>query len=105
MLLPWLWPYGGDCAWFEPDGLGAGGVAHRLNQARSSGGVSVPQFVASNDTLGALDYERRVHAGEIPTRDLAHDWYNGLVWLQFPQAKRQINTHHIADSKARWRSR
>lgn len=100
MKLPWLWPYGGDCARFEPEGLVAGGIAQRLNQAGSSAGTRVPEFVASSETLGALDYERRVHAGEIPTRDLAHDWYNGLVWLHFPQAKQQINTHHIVDSQS-----
>lgn len=100
MLLPWLWPYGGDCARFEPVGIGVGGVAYRLNQARSSVGIHIPEFTASNETLGALDYERQVHAGEIPTRDLAHDWYNGLVWLGFPQAKQQINTHHIVDSQS-----
>ncbi len=99
MQLPWLWPYGGDSARFEPAGLAAGGVAHRLNRACSNAGLLMPEFAASSDTLGALDYERRVHAGEIPTRDLAHDWYNGLVWLYFPQAKQQINTHHIVDSQ------
>jgi len=100
MLLPWLWPYGGDWARFESADLVAGGVAYRLNQARSNAGVYIPEFIASSDTLGALDYERQVHSGEIPTRDLAHDWYNGLVWLHFPQTKQQINAHHIVDSES-----
>ena len=96
---PWLWPYGGDGARFEPDRLMPGGVAHHLNQFASRADAQVPGFVGSHDTLGALDYERRVHAGEIPTRDLAHDWYNAWVWLRFPEAKRQINRLHILDSR------
>jgi hypothetical protein len=27
----------------------------------------------------------------VPTRDNLHDFFNGLVWLQFPQTKRRLN--------------
>jgi len=96
---PWLWPYG-EGALFEPGlCLAKGGVASQLNTWREQvAPCSVPKFVASTEALGALDYERCVHAGQIPTRDLAHDWYNGLAWLQFSSAKWRINAIHIEDS-------
>jgi hypothetical protein len=29
--------------------------------------------------------------GQVPTRDNLHDFFNGLVWLHLPQAKRRMN--------------
>jgi len=76
----------------------AGEVARNLNDLRTAVSSGVPAFVPSVETLGALAYEKRVHAGEIPTRDIAHDWYNGQVWLKYPKAKHFINRKHVADS-------
>ena len=44
-----------------------------------------------------LGYEERVHArGEIMTRpDNWHDFFNALVWLRFPRAKRALNDVHL----------
>ncbi|QEZ45604.1 DUF3025 domain-containing protein [Cupriavidus oxalaticus] len=37
-------------------------------------------------------YEAHIDAtGEVPTRDNLHDFFNALVWLHFPQAKRVLN--------------
>ena len=96
---PWLWPYG-DASFFRSEtGLTEGWVALMLNAWREEVVAHhLPRFVASFEALGALDYERCVHKGQIPTRDLGHDWYNGLVWLRFVLAKLQINAAHIEDS-------
>lgn len=96
---PWLWPYGKAAVFQSTLCSTEGGVALQLDAQREKSGSSlVPRFVASREALGALEYERCVHAGQIPTRDLAHDWYNGLVWLRFAQAKRWINRSHIEDA-------
>ncbi|MCQ8897083.1 DUF3025 domain-containing protein [Limnobacter humi] len=55
-------------------------------------------FVPSTEHLGALAYEARCQQGSIPTRDLAHDWYNGVVWQTLPKFKRALNEAHIAES-------
>ena len=37
-------------------------------------------------------YEAHIHAtGAVPTRDNLHDFFNALVWLHFPTAKRLLN--------------
>jgi hypothetical protein len=45
-----------------------------------------------------LAYECRVwETGEVETRpDNWHDFFNGLVWLTFPQTKRAITAAHVA---------
>ena len=84
---PWLWPYGEAAAFRSDVHSTEGGVALHLNTRREKSDLNlVPQFIPSREALGALDYERCVHKGQIPTRDLGHDWYNGLVWLRFAQA-------------------
>lgn len=104
---PWLWPYGESRAGFDQalhangleGGQTGGWVANSLNRLRESLPHTVPLFEPSTDNLGALEYERRVGANVIPTRDLSHDWYNGLVWLAFSRAKREINGRHIEDER------
>lgn len=54
-------------------------------------------FVACEGLLKALQYEERVATRAIPTRDCAHDWYNGLVWLAFPRSKTLINRLHLVE--------
>lgn len=34
--------------------------------------------------------------GTVPTRDNLHDLFNGLVWLAFPELKRELNRRHAA---------
>ena len=42
-------------------------------------------------------YERHVAAtGRVPTRDNAHDLFNGLVWLRCPAFKAALNRAHMA---------
>ncbi len=98
---PWLWPYGEYLAHFDFPVDQAGVVSRCLNQLRGESAELVPEFVGSSDSLGALEYERLVHTGYIPTRDISHDWYNGLVWLAFPKVKQLINSSHIEDANKR----
>jgi hypothetical protein len=95
---PWLWPYGGDSASFCFHIDREGDVSCLLNHQRDRSVHALPRFQHSTDNLGALEYERFVQSGEIPTRDLSHDWYNGQVWLAFPQVKQLINSRHIEDA-------
>lgn len=40
-------------------------------------------------------YEAHISAtGQVPTRDNLHDFFNALVWLQFPETKRMLNALH-----------
>lgn len=96
---PWLEPYGGEGAIYREEDNHQDPVFARLNRLKSEHRAQVPEFVASTVNLGAMDYEQSVHAGSIPTRNLGHDWYNGLVWLNFPKAKLEINGLHVAEGK------
>ncbi len=47
----------------------------------------------------ALYYEQHIYeTGEIPTRDQNwHDYFNAMIWIQFPKIKAAINNQHIAE--------
>ncbi len=64
-------------------------VAQALNQHATD---SSPHFV-SQDTLPETEpYEAFIYrTGQIPTRNNAHDFFNGLMWLSMPQTKRALN--------------
>jgi len=94
----WLWPYGENRARFDPRLDHEGAVSHRLNDLRGETVDTIPVFVHSTESLGALEYERLVQTGHIPTRDISHDWYNGQVWLAFPKVKQLINALHVRDA-------
>lgn len=72
-----------------------GSVATALQVATASPPV---RFVAQ-DTLPAGEaYEAHIfRTGEVPTRDNLHDFFNGLAWLHFPQAKRDLNELQAAE--------
>jgi hypothetical protein len=84
---PWLAPYravgeplaqqvqaGRPCAEVLD---GAGASIRFVPQAELSAGMAYEQFI----------FEQQ----RVPTRDGLHDFFNGLVWLHFPSAKRQLN--------------
>lgn len=49
-------------------------------------------FVSQSALPEGMAYERFIfETGQVPTRDGLHDFFNGLVWLQFPQTKRRLN--------------
>lgn len=49
-------------------------------------------FVSQSALPDGTAYEQFIfETGQVPTRDGLHDFFNGLVWLQFPQTKRRLN--------------
>ncbi|MFZ4626519.1 MAG: DUF3025 domain-containing protein, partial [Rhodoferax sp.] len=95
-----------DAAWFEeiravgmplaqsaiyaPDGTGLCDV---LNSAADAPVRFVPQ---SYLPVGQA-YEQFIFStAKVPTRDNLHDFFNALIWLHFPQAKKRLNQLHAA---------
>ena len=82
--------------WFQPYREVAAPVWARL-----AAGQPVHQALgdARFEPAGALasGYEQHVAAtGRVPTRDNAHDLFNGLVWLRCPGFKAALNRAHLA---------
>ena len=55
------------------------------------------QFVPQSDLPAGVAYESYIfQSGRCPTREGLHDFFNGLVWLNFPHTKRRLNQLHVA---------
>lgn len=93
---PWLAPYravgeplaqqvhaGRRCAQVLD---GAGAPVRFVPQAALPAGQAYEQFI----------FEQQ----RVPTRDGLHDFFNGLVWLRFPHAKRRLNQLQAAQIAA-----
>lgn len=91
---PWLAPY---AAWLDAGRQAVqagGGVAAALSGLRQDGRSSdaTPRFVDASGLPAGEAYEAFIaRTAGVPTRDDLHDFFNGLVWLQFTQAKRRLN--------------
>lgn len=58
-------------------------------------------FVPQAALPAELAYESFISAtGGVPTRHNLHDFFNALVWLSFPQIKRQLNALQAAQIEA-----
>jgi len=69
-----------------------------LHEALNSIARRPIRFVAQSDLPPGEAYEAFIHrTGTVPTRDNLHDFFNGLVWLRFPQAKRRLNALQAAE--------
>ena len=63
-------------------------VAEALNAA----GAGPVRFVPQSDLPVGTAYESFIFdTGSVPTRDNLHDFFNGLMWLHYPQTKRRLN--------------
>jgi hypothetical protein len=61
---------------------------HTCLAAKQTDFVAVPQtLLPIDEAYEAFIY--RTHT--VPTRNNAHDFFNGLCWLRFPQTKQQLN--------------
>lgn len=59
------------------------------------------RFIAQEALPEGVAYEAHISAsGEVPTRENLHDFFNALVWLTFPQIKRQLNALQSAQIAA-----
>jgi hypothetical protein len=94
-LPPWFAPY--DAPMRQVLHLAADRpVAEALNQAMGSCApplaASPLRFVPQSELPDGEAYEAFIHrTAQVPTRDNLHDFFNGIVWLRFPQLKRRLN--------------
>jgi len=68
-------------------------VHEALNRAHNEQGHPTPvRFVPQSDLPSGVAYEQFIFdTGCVPTRDGAHDFFNGLCWLLFPKLKHRLN--------------
>ncbi|WP_295545753.1 DUF3025 domain-containing protein [uncultured Pseudacidovorax sp.] len=86
--------------WGVPAQAGAMRTVHEGLQAVSA--PPQPAFVAQSALPLEEPYEAFIHrTGRVPTRNNLHDFFNGLVWLGFPSAKRQLNRLQAGEIAAR----
>ena len=84
---PWLAPYREVG---EP--LAQAVLAGRSNAEVLDAAGSPRRFVPQQMLPDGMAYERYIfETGQVPTREGLHDFFNGLVWLRFPQTKRRLN--------------
>lgn len=78
-----------------PHGLEAQIPSKQNDPQNKTPGASVStafSFVPQQDLPADTAYESFVfQQRQIPTRNNAHDFFNGLCWLRFPQTKAQLN--------------
>lgn len=56
------------------------------------------RFVPQAELPAGLAYEAFISAeGSVPTRENLHDFFNALVWLTFPNIKKQLNALQAAE--------
>ncbi len=96
---PWFEPY---AQWLDagrPAVEAGASAAVVLSGLRDrSRDATAPQFVAGSSLPPGEAYEAFVaRTGSVPTRDNLHDFFNGLVWLKFTQAKRRLNQLQAAE--------
>ncbi len=64
-------------------------------------GVHAVRFVPQDALPVGVAYERFIfEQRQCPTREGLHDFFNGLCWLRFPQAKRRLNELQAAQIAA-----
>lgn len=91
---PWMAPWRAVGQPLEGRILGGESVAQALGQ----GGPSPVGFVPQAALPAGVAYERFIlETGQVPTREVLHDFFNGLCWYRFPQAKRRLNALQAAE--------
>ena len=94
---PWLQPLSATGESAAQQVVRGAAVAEALNAL----GPCPVSFVPQSDLPAGEPYERHIHqTGTVPTRDNLHDFFNGLVWLHFPQTKTRLNQLQAAASAA-----
>lgn len=94
---PWLAPWRGDGERLSRQIL----AGQACSEVLSASGAPV-RFVAQDALPAGTAYETFIfETGQVPTRDGLHDFFNGLVWLHFPSAKRRLNALQAAQIATR----
>ena len=87
---PWLVPYRAIGEAAAQAVAGGAPVADALQRFAAPG--RTPAFVPQSALPPGRAYEAHVfETRTVPTRDNLHDFFNGLAWLVFPEAKRRLN--------------
>ncbi len=90
---PWLAPYSARGA-----PLAQQIVADRSCAQVLDGAGAPVRFVPQAALPAGKAYEQFIfETGQVPTREGLHDFFNGLIWLHFPQSKRQLNRGQAAE--------
>lgn len=88
---PWLAPWRGLGRPVAQQVQGGCPVAQALQAAAPAAAAPVA-FAPQAELPSGVAYEQYIrNTRRVPTRDNLHDFFNGLVWLHFPQTKRRLN--------------
>jgi len=101
---PWLAPLQPGLGLALPAWQGGAPVAEALNGALAAAAspprlaVGPLRFVPQAELPPGEAYEAFIHrTARVPTRDNAHDFFNGLVWLAQPALKCRLNALQAAE--------
>jgi hypothetical protein len=89
--------------WFEPwrepgERVQAAWQSQALHEALNGAGPATVRFVAPTELPDGEPYERFIFRTRLcPTRDNAHDFFNGLAWLKFGDVKSRLNELQAAE--------
>ena len=90
--VPWSFP------WYAPWRAVGQQVAEAISEgatpwdALNSVAPAPVRFVPHAELPQGISYEQYIsETGTCPTRPGAHDFFNGLCWINFPQTKRKLN--------------
>lgn len=90
--MPWLAPYRALGRGVALEVVAGRTVAQALN---ATPGACPVRFVAPAECPAGEAYEAFIaRTGCVPTRENAHDLFNGLVWLRFGALKARLNALH-----------
>lgn len=93
---PWLAPWRARGEAVAHSVRGGMAQPEALNQAALAPVCFVPQ----SELPGGEAYEQYIFdTRRVPTRDGLHDFFNGLVWHEFPLTKRRLNALQAAQIK------
>ncbi|MEJ8813526.1 DUF3025 domain-containing protein [Variovorax ureilyticus] len=97
---PWLAPYASRATRVAEKVFRGASVSEALSgESASIALVSGPlRFVPGDSARPGEAYEAFIHRTAcVPTRDNLHDFFNGLMWLHFPETKRRLNELQAAE--------
>lgn len=90
---PWLWGYRLVGLTLARQIAAGQSCCDALNEAHAA-----VRFVPQAALPPGVPYEQFIfETGQVPTREGLHDFFNGLIWLHFPQSKRWLNQLQAAE--------
>jgi hypothetical protein len=97
---PWFAPYAQAFVHLQR-AIAEGGDAATALSSCSASEAGPPRFASFRGLPPSEAYESFVaRTRTVPTRDNLHDFFNGLIWLHYPLAKRRLNELQTAQIAA-----